>query len=126
MMQVWGKVTKFGAKIINPDSASPYCRFYLYTPYRLKSTSLISVNWWHWDWEPMPGDFIKATGFFEVVVSGGKTFTNLYIYGNIPEPSPGAVVPGVKAERSPNWSEYPHYSGKKKITSPPLTDSGVE
>lgn len=121
MMQVWGKVTKNGCKIINPDSDKAYLRFYLLTPYRVNSSSIISVNWWHWDWEPKPGEFVKATGFFEAVDMGTRTFMNVYIYGNVHVDDPWQVVPGVKAQKSPNWSEYPFYqkSSKKALTDKP-------
>ena len=110
MMQVWGKVSKYGCKIINPGSERPYLRFYLIPTRRMGDKTIMSINWWHWDWEPKPAELVKATGFFEIVEANSKSFMNLYIYGNVHADDPLAVVPGVKAERSPDWKEFPYYA----------------
>lgn len=122
MMMVFGRVTKAGAKIINPDSDRPYLRFFVTSPYRLKKTSYISVNWNNWDWEPKAGDFVRCTGLFELTEGySGKTFPNLYINGNVAE---DGIVPGVVAQKAPNWSAYPGYKGKEKGKKTLDTDTG--
>lgn len=122
MMMVFGRVTKAGSKIINPDSDRPYLRFFVTSPYRLKKTSYISVNWNNWDWEPKAGDFVRCTGLFELTDGySGKTFPNLYINGNVDsgaidkiKPHIVPIVPGVVFQKAPNWSAYPGYKGKEK------------
>lgn len=111
MMQVWGKVTKAGAKVIVPRGGvyEPYLLFYIMVPYLKNRPSPIAIHWRKWSWEPQPRDLVRCTGFFVINEFNGKNWMNLHIHGHVESDNPLAVVPGVIKQEAPSWREFPNY-----------------